>query len=166
MRAIDSTASTGLGPRLIGIDPPTARRVQVATAGGATIYALGLPHGVREKVPVNLGFVVDIGGRRVMHVGDGDISPAKFPMLRLGELGIDVALLSPHYLTQPELAEVVRRVIKPKIIVVVHGPPLGGRARGLLDRGRGGWESVIQNVRKEFPDAHAFSRQSETLVVR
>ena len=42
VRAVDPAASADLGSRLIGIDPPTARRVQVATAGGATIYALGL----------------------------------------------------------------------------------------------------------------------------
>jgi L-ascorbate metabolism protein UlaG (beta-lactamase superfamily) len=165
VRAVDATTSRAMTPRLIGIDPPRAQRVRVATAGGATIYALGLPHGDRDDLPVNVGFVVDIGGRRVMHVGDGDVSPAEFASFRLGELGIDVALLSPHYLTNPGMREAVRRDIKPTTVAVIHGPPLG-RPPGLLDRMRGGWDSIVRNIRRDFPTAHLFTRQMETLVVR
>ena len=166
VRAVDPAATAAMAARLVAVDPAPATRVRVATAGAATIYALGLPHGVRERVPINVGWVVDVGGRRIMHVGDGDVTPAEFPKLQLGEMGIDVALLSAHYLTQPDLADVVRRVIRPRTIVVIHGPPLGGDPPGLLDRFRGGWDAVMQNVRKRFPEAHAFSRQSETLVIR
>jgi len=165
VRAVDAVATRAMAARLIGIDPPKAQRVRIATAGNATIYALGLPHGGRDDVPVNVGFVVDIGGWRVMHVGDGDVSPAEFASLRLGELGIDVALLSPHYLTNAGLRDAVRRDIKPTTVAVIHGPPLG-REPGLLDRLRGGWDGVARDVRREFPNARLFTRQGETLVVR
>ena len=164
VHAVDAASARAMAPRLIGIDPPRAQRVRVATAGTATIYALGLPHGP-DAEPVNVGFVVDIGGRRVMHVGDGDVRPNEFASLKLGELGIDVALLSPHYLTNPGLREAVRRDIKPKTVAVIHGPPLG-RAPGLLDRLRGGWGRVVRNGRRAFPDAPLFTRPGETLGIR
>jgi L-ascorbate metabolism protein UlaG (beta-lactamase superfamily) len=165
VRAADPAATRAMSARLIAVDPPRAQRARVATLGAATVYALGLPHGPRGEVPVNVGFVVDIGGRRVLHVGDGDVPPAEFPAFRLGELGIDVALLSPHYLTRPELRDVVRRDIRPDTIVVIHGPPLG-RPAHLLDRLRGGWPEVMRDVRAQFPTAHSFSREMETLVIR
>jgi L-ascorbate metabolism protein UlaG (beta-lactamase superfamily) len=165
VRAVDSSAASAMGRRLVGIDPPRARRVRVATAGTATIYALGLPHGDDANLPVNVGWVVDIGGRRVMHVGDGDLRPDEFASLALGELGIDVALLSPHYLTTPGLADAVRRHIRPTAIVAIHGPPLG-RAPGLLDRMRDEWTGVVRDVGKAFPDARFFTRQMETFVIK
>ncbi|MBC7895165.1 MAG: MBL fold metallo-hydrolase [Cytophagaceae bacterium] len=91
--------------------------------GGIPLEVLGLPHGgVRHRRVEHLGFVVDIGGRRVLHVGDTDISEASFAPFRLDTARIDVALLPSWMVTSDEGRRVIAQWIKPKHVVVFHLP--------------------------------------------
>ena len=158
VRRAAGAAANSVAGRLVVGDQPKGERSQVAATGGATIYALGLPHG--GGGPTNLGFVVDVGGFRVLHLGDTSEGMREFTTLRLGELGIDVALLTPHYLQEPDLREVVRREVRPRHIAVVHAPD------GFLARWRDGWSRAVREIQGANPNARIFSRELETLIVR
>lgn len=136
---------------------PGERR-RITSAGSATIWALGLPHGPQS--PANVGFVVDIGGRRVLHVGDSDAGLDAFTALRLTELGIDVALLTMGYLVKPELRDVVQRFIRPTEIAVIHVPPLQSRYWGRRE------EDDVAVIRRAFPRARILRDELETMIVR
>jgi L-ascorbate metabolism protein UlaG (beta-lactamase superfamily) len=157
--AAGPAGGAAIAGRLVVADVALGERRPVVMTGGATIYTLGMPHG-GEGPTTNVGFVVHVGGFHVLHVGDSSEGMESVRTLRLGELGIDVALLPPHYLTDPALQDVVRREVRPRHIAVVH-PPVGFLAR-LRDR----WSRVVRDIASAFPNARIFSREMETLVVK
>jgi L-ascorbate metabolism protein UlaG (beta-lactamase superfamily) len=163
LRDADGGTAPSLSARANGVEVADGERRRVATVGAATIYALGLPHGP-DHDPANIGFVVDIAGRRVMHVGDGSASARQFAALRLGKLGIDVALLPEGYLTRSELRDVTRNTIRPTTIVFVHAPSPWGIARWFGPERR--WNALLREIQRDFPNARWFSRELETMVVR
>jgi L-ascorbate metabolism protein UlaG (beta-lactamase superfamily) len=158
MEALRGTAATSATARLHPVVLAPGERQRVTSAGSATIWALGLPHGPDQ--PANLGFVVDIGGRRVLHVGDSEPHANQFTALRLSELGIDVALLTTAYLAAPERRDLVRQFIQPAEIGVIHVPPRESRYWGPRE------EQTVALVTKEFPRARIFRQEMEVMVVR
>lgn len=159
VRRAAGPAANAIAARLLVGDLPRGERRRAVIAGGATIYTLGLPHG-GQPAENNLGFVVDVGGFRVLHLGDTSEGMEAFTTLRLGELGIDVALLTPHYLREPALRDVVSREIRPRHIALVHAPD------GFFGRWRDNWSRIVREIRASYPDARIFSRELETMVVR
>ena len=113
-------ADARLAPRLRArTTTPGARRREVV--GGIEVELLGLPHGGRRHRGVeHLGYIVHLGGRRVLHVGDTDFSEATFAPFRLDTARIDVALL-PHWMvTSREGRRVIERWIRPRHVVAFH----------------------------------------------
>jgi L-ascorbate metabolism protein UlaG (beta-lactamase superfamily) len=118
--------------------PGTRRR---ETVGGIGVEMLGLRHHDLE----HLGFIVEIGGRRVLHVGDTDDAEAAFPSLGLDTARIDVALL-PYWMVNSERGRrAVERWIRPRQVVAFH---VGAREGASAERG----------VRKTIPSAVTFVR--------
>ena len=98
--------------------PGTRRRMLV---NGISLELLGLPHGGRRHRHVeHLGYIVELGGRRVLHVGDAELSEATLAPFRLDTARIDVALLPAWLVTDRESREVIRRWIRPRQVVAFH----------------------------------------------
>jgi L-ascorbate metabolism protein UlaG (beta-lactamase superfamily) len=127
--------------------PGTTRRETVA---GITVELLGLPHaGTRHRVVEHLSYVVEIGGRRVLHVGDTDVTEVNFAPFRLDTARIDVALIPHWVVTNDEGRTVIERWIRPKQVVAFHvGTDDGDR--------------VTRDVRSAMPNAVTFARSLET----
>jgi L-ascorbate metabolism protein UlaG (beta-lactamase superfamily) len=145
--------------RLVGIDglasrmlprslAPGVRRTEVIN--GITVHVLGLPHGGRRHTSVqHLGYVVELGGRRVLHVGDTEIGEAAFAPFRLDTARIDVALLPQWMVTSEDGRRTIERWIRPKQVVAIH-----------VAEGRG--ESAMRDVQAALPGAQTFTRSLET----
>jgi L-ascorbate metabolism protein UlaG (beta-lactamase superfamily) len=75
----------------------------------------------------NVGFLINLGGRTIFHVGDSGLDdPAEYPASSMPTAGVDV--LFAGFLVQGELAPreaVVNRAIRPKNIVLMHLAPNG-----------------------------------------
>ena len=128
--------------------PGTSRREVV---DGTVVEVLGIPHtgGWRHRGVAHLGYVVELGGRRVLHVGDADVSEAAFAALRLDTARIDVALLPLWAVTSAEGRRVIARWIRPRQVVALHvGAGEGARA--------------TDAVRAALPGAVTFARPLET----
>ena len=98
--------------------PGTRRRDVV---NGVTVELLGLPHGGRRHQRVeHLGYIVELGGRRVLHVGDTDTSEETFASFRLDTARIDVALLPSWMVVDDEGRRVIQRWIRPRQVVAFH----------------------------------------------
>lgn len=123
---------------------PVGQRVFM-TPAGVPVEVLGLGHGTRHGDIQNLGHIVTIGGKKVLHVGDADPSTGIFETLNLDEAGIDIALLPGWFLT--DFAPVVRERIRPRHIIAVH------LARGAT--------SLDVRAARAFPDAVPFLRLLE-----
>ncbi len=112
--------SAARGPRLIArTTAPGSRRREII--GGITVELLGLAHGGRRHRAVeHLGYIVELGGRRVLHVGDTDTSEEAFAPFRLDTARIDVALLPAWMVTSREGRRVIERWIRPRQVVAFH----------------------------------------------
>lgn len=144
LREADSVAAGKLGARIVGVEVAAGERRLVATAAGARVFALGMPHGGQGET-ANIGFLVEVAGCRLLHIGDSMIGPEELRRFRLAELGIDVALLPFWYLLTTELRTGVRDLLRPRSVVALHFPVEPG-------------EHLAQ-VRADFPEAHTFDRE-------
>jgi L-ascorbate metabolism protein UlaG (beta-lactamase superfamily) len=98
---------------------PGARRHEVVN--GIAVELLGLPHASRRHRAVeHLAYIVELGGRRVLHVGDAEISEATLAPFRLDNARIDVALVPTWIITNPDTRRAVERWIRPKQVVGIH----------------------------------------------
>ena len=138
-----------LAPRIVS-RTLTQRVRRRESVNGITIDILGLPHGGRRHRSVaHLGYVVHLGGRRVLHVGDTDIAEEAFAPFRLDTARIDVALLPQWMVTSDEGRRTIERWIKPRHVVAFHV-------------GEGQGEKATREVHAAMPAALTFSRSLET----
>ena len=113
-----------LAPQLVSrtMRPGTRRREVIA---GVTVELLGLPHGGHPRVE-HLGYIIELGGRRVLHVGDADLSEETLAPFRLDTSRIDVALLPYWALTGKKERRAIERWIRPRQVVAFHVGPREG----------------------------------------
>jgi L-ascorbate metabolism protein UlaG (beta-lactamase superfamily) len=130
--------------RVTGATPPLKEKVAMKVAG-IDFEILGLGHGGgRWRWIQNLGHVIKLGGKKLLHVGDVDASAEIFEKFELDEEGIDIAFLPVWFLLEPAGQTVVREHIKPKQIIVVHCSPVEA-------------EDVVRRIKQAFPQAVAFT---------
>jgi L-ascorbate metabolism protein UlaG (beta-lactamase superfamily) len=126
---------------------PKGQRTRMVV-GGVPLEVLGIPHGGdRHRAVEHLAFIVEVGGRRVLHVGDTDFSEASFAPFRLDTARIDVALLPSWMVTSEDGRAVIERWIKPRHVVAFH-----------LSEGD---EREARAVRSAIPGAIAMTRSLE-----
>lgn len=131
--------------RVTTITPPLKARVSTVV-GGIPVELLGIGHGPGRHATIqNLGHLVSLGGKKLLHIGDASTDDASiFDALDLDEAGIDVAFLPVWFLTSDEGAAIVRQYIKPRHIVAIHMPAENPR-------------SAAEEIRERFPNAVAFT---------
>src|SRR5688572_19497274 len=113
---------------------------------GIKIKFLGLRHsGENFKGIQNLGHVIEVGGRKLLHIGDADMTAENFAAFNLAKERIDVAFIPYWFLISEEGRKLVREQFNAKNIIAVHIPP---------DEA----QKVIDQLRKDLPDAVAFTR--------
>jgi L-ascorbate metabolism protein UlaG (beta-lactamase superfamily) len=138
-----------LTPRMVArtMAPGTRRR---ALVNGLPVELLGLAHGGRRHRHVeHLGYIVELGGRRVLHLGDAELSEATLAPFRLDTSRIDVALIPAWAVTDRESREAIRRWVRPRQAVAFH-----------LSEGAGDRE--VREIEAAWPGAVAFTRSLET----
>jgi L-ascorbate metabolism protein UlaG (beta-lactamase superfamily) len=160
-RLISSDQVTRAVLEKLGADSPARRRVEAHTPDPGTtislprtdarIRLLGLPHGGRTWAEFrNLGHIVELGGVKILHVGDADMDPALYAKFRLAEEKIDIALIPYWFMINEEGQRAIREHIRPKKIVAFH-----------LAAGRE--DELTLQVRGVFPDAEVFAKIGTTL---
>lgn len=108
--------------RVRAANPAPGRPARLAHRG-LDVQAFALHHGHGMDPPVrNLGFVVEIGGLVLLHVGDTEVTPEEFARSGITEREIDVALLS--YWTLDSLGPLVGDAR----LVAMHLPDPGAPA--------------------------------------
>ncbi|HEY7568893.1 MAG TPA: MBL fold metallo-hydrolase [Gemmatimonadaceae bacterium] len=142
-------AGHGLTPRLVARTTVRGSRRREVVAG-ISVELLGLPHGGRRHRNVeHLGYIVDLGGRRVLHVGDTDFDESTFAPFRLDTARIDVALLPLWMVTSAEGKRVIERWIRPRQVIAFHV-------------GDDDMEDAPRAVRAAMPTAITFTRSLES----
>lgn len=134
--------------RVTAATPPLGTRAALRAAG-IGFDVLGLGHGTGRHASIqNLGHVVRLGGKKLLHVGDADTSAEIFGQFNLDEEGIDIAFIPYWFLLGGEGQAVVREHIKPKQVIAVHISP--------SEAGK-----VAAQLKQTFPEAVAFTSMLE-----
>lgn len=159
LHAADSIAARELGRRLISVTVAPGSRRRVVSNAAVTVDALGMTHGQTPHV----AYLLEIGGQRVLHVGDTDDDRDELAVFQLRSEGIDVALLPYWYLTSGEHQRAVREAIDPRAIMVLHTPAPGYETASA--RSLGGWRAAVREIQRLFPNARIPERELETFRV-
>jgi L-ascorbate metabolism protein UlaG (beta-lactamase superfamily) len=120
------------------------------------VQLLNIHHG-RTRPVENLGFIVELAGKRVLHIGDSEAEPAVFQKYEVVRDRIDVAFLPFWYFLNDDFKRAVREQIGPRHIVVMHI-----ELDSALSRLRGNnWEKKWAQIKAEFPNAVFFAKEME-----
>lgn len=91
------------------------------SVAGVTVHALGWPHvHPMHRAVEHVAWLVEIGGRRILHAGDAELASPELAQLRLDTARIDLALLPSWMHATPEARERVQRLIRPGRVVLIH----------------------------------------------
>lgn len=123
------------------------------------VEAFNLHHG-RNRPVENLGFLVEVGGRRILHMGDTESTTSDLEPLSLSKKEIDLAFVPFWYLVEGSWRETILLAVSPRRIVVMHLPaPDAGDS---YIESLGGWDKVTENIKKAYPNATVFRHQMES----
>lgn len=108
----------------------------------------GKGHGKLE----HFAHLIEMGGVRILHVGDAEPTPLNFAAYHLEQKPIDVAIVPYWYLGSEGGAEVLREHVRARQIVVSHVPPTR-------------WDELDEFLKKEFPEVILFKESLEKRTV-
>ncbi|HEY7697922.1 MAG TPA: hypothetical protein VIE88_05865, partial [Vicinamibacteria bacterium] len=119
-------------------------------ASGIEVQALRLDHeGFPGNVVQNLGHLIEIDGKKLLHVGDALMTRENFARHRLSSEGIDIAFIPYWYLLSEEGRSFVSEQLAPKRIVAIHVPPAEV-------------DDAARKIRRYLPDVTIFASSGET----
>lgn len=133
--------------KVSGFWPPDGERRTIEYAG-VEVTALRLHHG--GSPAQNLGLVITIGGTKVLHMGDTEITAGELAPVGLEALGIDVVLVPYWYLDSRRLAPALAELGEPHL-VAMHFPTADAPANYFGDRVD--LAGQVEACREAFPDA-------------
>lgn len=150
-QAADKLRATGkfdaVKARVIAALPQEGERLHTGHRG-VGVQLLNIHHG-RTRPVENLGFLIELAGKRILHIGDSEAEPAVFQKYEISQARIDVAFLPTWYFENDEFKRAVREQMQPRHIVVMHVPPDTAFSR-LRD---GDFQKKWAQIKAEFPNA-------------
>ncbi len=154
-QAADKLRATGqfdaVKTRVVGRLPKEGERFRNEHRG-LRVQLLNIHHG-RGRPIENLGFIVEIAGKRILHIGDSVAEAAVFQKYEVTKDSIDVAFLPFWYFLNDDFKQAVRGQIRPRHLVVMHID---------LDTFRNGsWQKKWASINAEFPNAVYFAQELE-----
>lgn len=110
---------------------------------------------LRHGNTMNVGFLLDFDGSKVLHLGDSDGTVANFDSFDLQKEGIDIALAPYWYGLDEESRRVIREHIAPKQVIFFHIPEDNPDDAYLQKHMQevGGRAGLTARIQKEFPQA-------------
>ena len=130
---------------------PAVGKVLTKTEVGVPLTLLGLQHGSRRFEWIqNLGYLVEIGGKKILHVGDAGMAAGNFEPFHLPAQKIDIALIPAWFFLYPEGQYAIRKLIGAQQLIAIHVPP--NRAA-----------EHIYAIHQAFPEAVVFAETGERL---
>ena len=96
---------------------------QPVSVGPFTLEPISFLHeGKRFEEVANIGYIISVGGRRILYPGDARISPDNFQAVTQTNQPIDAAILMFPYISTGRGQNLIRDILHPRQIVAVHLP--------------------------------------------
>lgn len=112
------------------------------------IYHAG---GSRTRSIENMGFLVEVGGKRILHLGDADMNPDRFAELDLKSMDIDIAMVPYWYMADETGIQIINDSIRPKQLLGIHFPKAGS-------------PMALKEIANAFPEAYVLKTVFEERV--
>ncbi|MGK2926274.1 MAG: MBL fold metallo-hydrolase [Lysobacterales bacterium] len=114
--------TTGSG-RVHRIEPQLGQP-HVIQSEGIRVTVFPLSHGTHKYARIhNYGHLVELGGMKVLHVGDAAYEPADFEKAGLADIQLDVALIPIGYFQPGPGIDIIERYLDAPVKIAVHIPP-------------------------------------------
>lgn len=141
----------GLDARILSrTTAPGTRRRDVIN--GIPVEFLGISHGSGPSNHLaiqHLAYIIELGGKRVLHIGDAILSDENVRAFRLDTARIDVALVPTWVVTSQSSRQAIERWVKPRQVVAFHV-------------GEGEADRASRQVGAAMPGAITLTRERET----
>jgi len=148
LRANLHHASFGARLRELGTIPGTFSTV---TAAGYRVTWTGLPHIGSQIYPEQvLAHLVEVGGKRILHVGDAELADAHLEALDLRSRRIDVAILPYWAFVRDGAQDRLARLIGARRLVAMRLPVASEK-------------QARQKVKQAFPEAIILTRPLDSV---
>ncbi len=148
--------------RLIAIVPPAHGSTKVVDTPGLRIEAFALTHGEGRDVD-NLGFLVDLNGRTVLHLGDSEASGEEFAGAGLSRRHIDLGLVPLWYVFGDKWKGALDRLRGLGSVALFHFPARS-YSEGFVAR-LGGWPGVFRSLSTRHPRFEALTETGQRFCV-
>lgn len=151
-----TSATEAVKARAIGLTPPEGERRQI-NHQGIEVELLLLHHG-RNRPIENLGLLIHLDGRKLLHIGDTEATAADFAQYNLTRDKLDFAFVPYWHLRSEGMKKTVREQINPRHLIVMHLPPPDSRIdfTSQAERAR-----VLADIMADFPNAVIFAQPME-----
>jgi L-ascorbate metabolism protein UlaG (beta-lactamase superfamily) len=144
-----------IGDRAKGLTPKEGERIKLQL-NEIEFEVLNLHHG--REVPVqNVGFLISVGGQKILHVGDTEATQSELESYKLAEDRIDIAMIPFWHLTEPDRRHAVLNAIQPGRVLVMHVPLRSAKDPYIQELG--GWDKMLSKIEKDVPEAVVFRDQ-------
>lgn len=106
--------------RVKSVTPKWGEKVRL-TVNGIDLQVMRIRHGVVKTYDVeNLGYVINVGGKKILHIGDADMTVDNFETFELQNDGIDIAFIPYWFLLFAK--KTVDEQIQAKQVIAMHMP--------------------------------------------
>lgn len=144
--------------RVKGILPEEGQE-EVLDYGGMQVHVFNLHHG-RGRPVENLGFLIVIGDRTFLHVGDTEVSTTQLASYGLQARDIDF-LFVPYWFLLDNSEDVnIVSTIGPHTVIPMHLPPKDDPRSFMADTG--GFEGTVARIASNYPNAVVFEEPMTT----
>jgi len=125
-------------PRIQIIDPQYDQP-ETLIVGDATVNIFPLSHGGGKYAHLNnYGHLIEMGGLRILHIGDAAMEAPDFKRAAVADMKVDIALIPFWYFQPGPGGPMIRKFLTARHMVATHIPP-------------GEMEEVKEYLRIEYP---------------
>ncbi len=101
----------------------------------------------------NVGYIIEIEGKKILHTGDSNWFEEAFTELNLQEENIDIAFFPYWMLLNHQKIVQLRTWVNPKHIVATHLPP-------------NGYEDYINTIEPTYPESYSLTTLNQKIVIQ
>ena len=137
------------------VEPTPSESVRLPELG---LTVVDMHHGMDRRPPTqNHGFVLELGGLRILHMGDTEVTAEELEKLDLGG-PIDLAFVPGWYLDAQPWKGALDETVRPKRIVVMHLAPGWVEGHSTYQKES---RDRVGRIRSAYPQAIVFERPLE-----
>ena len=131
---------------------PISRSWKLYNQEGLNIKAAYAKHAGKANAPIqDLIYIIEVSGKRIMHLGDADMDPDRFDEIKLKYEEVDIAFIPFWYMTSFYGAEIINKYITANKIIAVHVPQNYN-------------QESLDKIHKFVPNAIIFDKPGQSVV--